>query len=131
MKRIILLIVLFFNISFLNSQTLKMILKITDDDTIRHNNLKYIISITDYNKDTTYTYITPSNYILLFEYNNMYRINITGNDMSEYDIHFINQGPIKNYLMNLIIPLKSDRTLTVKKLIYYLNSKERYYIDPL
>lgn len=131
MKRIILLIVLFFNISFLNSQTLKMILKITDDDTIRHNNLKYIISITDYNKDTTYTYITPSYYILLLEYDNMYRINITANDMSEYDIHFINQGPIKNYLMNLIIPLKSDRTLTVKKLIYYLNSKERYYIDPL
>ena len=79
-----------------------MILKITDDDTIRHNNLKYIISITDYNKDTTYTYITPSYYILLLEYDNMYRINITANDMSEYDIHFINQGPIKNYLMNLI-----------------------------
>ncbi len=113
------------------SQNLKMILKITDDENVRYNTLKYNIVIYDYNKDTTYSYITPSMFTLIFEYGNMYKINIGGDNMSEHELYLINHSPVKNQLINLLIPLTSDRKRVVKKMIYYLTNKNRYYVDPI
>jgi hypothetical protein len=130
MKNYILLFFLFTS-TLLSSQTFKMIFKITEDDVVFPNTLKYNIIVTDYNIDTTYHYIAPSNYIMLFEYAHIYKITISGYNTSEYSIYFINNGPPKNYLMNLIIPLHYERSLTVKKFIYYIEQKSRYFIDPL
>ena len=115
----------------LTSQTLKIFLKITENDTQRYNNLKYIITIVDYNKDTTYTYITSSIYVLLFEYNNIYKIIISSSNMSEHQIYFVNNGPPKNNVINLIIPLYYDRLKTVKKFLYYIEPKKQYYFDSI
>lgn len=114
-----------------SSQTFKMILKITENDSTYPNTLKYSVSVTDYNRDTTYTYVTPSSYVLLFEYCCLYKITISGYMTSEYSICFINNGPPKNYLMNLIIPLNYDRGSTTRKIIYYLDAKDRYFVDSL
>ena len=112
-------------------QTFKMFIKITESDSIRHNAMKYNISVIDYTKDTTYNYVVSSNYTLLFDYDSIYRILITSYNTSSYEYYLVNNGPPKNYLMNLIVPLNSSFFETVTKFIYYSKAKDRYYIDKI
>ena len=117
--------------SSLYGQTFKMMLKITDNEEERFNSLKYNISVYDCTKDTLYDYVTPSNFVLTLNYDSFYKITISSMGTNSYEYYLSNYGPKKNFLMNLIIPLKDDNRETIKKLIYYSSAKDRYYIDKM
>lgn len=114
-----------------HSQTFKMYLKIMDQDSTRSNSLKYTITVQDCTKDSIYDYITPSNYVLLFNYDTFYKITITSHNTSVQEFFFSNYGPHKNFLMNLSILLNDDIADIEKKVIYYSKSRERYFIEKL
>lgn len=114
-----------------HSQTFKMYLKIMDQDSTRSNSLKYTITVQDCTKDSVYDYITPSNYVLLFNYDTFYKITITSHNTSVQEFFFSNYGPHKNFLMNLSILLNDDIADIEKKVIYYSKSRERYFIEKL
>lgn len=117
--------------SFGFGQTFKMMLKITNNETEHFNNLKYNIKVYDCTKDSSYDYITPSNFVLLFNYDSFYKITISSKETNSHEYFLSNYGPHKNFLMNLIVPLKDDSVKSVKKLIYYSKSTDRYYVDKL
>lgn len=123
------LFLLFVNLS--HSQTFKMYLKIMDQDSTRSNSLKYTITVQDCTKDSIYDYITPSNFVLLFNYDTFYKITITSHNTSVQEFFFSNYGPHKNFLMNLSILLNDDIADIEKKVIYYSKSRERYFIEKL
>jgi hypothetical protein len=112
-------------------QTFKMFIKITESDSIRHNATKYVVNILDYTQDTTYNYVVSSNYTLFFEYDHIYKISVSSYNTNSYEYYLINNGPKKNYLMNLIIPLNNVIFETVNKFIYYSKANDRYFIDKI
>jgi hypothetical protein len=108
-----------------------MFIKITESDSVRHNATKYIVNILDYTQDTTYNYVVSSNYTLFFEYDHIYKISISSYNTNSYEYYLINNGPKKNYLMNLIIPLNNVIFETINKFIYYSKANDRYFIDKI
>lgn len=113
------------------AQTFKVYLKITDDEKDNFNTLKYNINIYNCTKDSSYDYIAPSNFVLLFDYESFYKIRISSFSTNSHEYFLSNYGPEKNCLMNLIIPLRTDTEETVKKIIYYSKQQNRYFIDRL
>jgi len=112
-------------------QTFKMFIKITESDSVRHNATKYVVNILDYTQDTTYNYVVSSNYTLFFEYDHIYKISISSYNTNSYEYYLVNNGPKKNYLMNLIIPLNNVIFETISKFIYYSKANDRYFIDKI